>query len=174
MDVKTILAVVLSVGVILAYTLLFAPDPLPLEEGAETQEQTQPQMPSLFGGRSQPAVPLAELAPSTVTAADSEAAGTGGGAFAEDLIHRETDVFRIAFSRTGGTIASLQLKDHLDVNGDPVELVHRPEDGTEYLTVAFGGVDTAPSDDPFAFQQVDATTWEFSSDFVATDGTPFG
>lgn len=178
MDVKTILAVVLSVGVILAYTLLFAPDPLPLEEGAETQEQTQPQMPSLFGGRSQPAVPLAELAPSTVTAADSQAAGsqaagTGGGAFAEDLIHRETDVFRIAFSRTGGTIASLQLKDHLDVNGDPVELVHRPEDGTEYLTVAFGGVDTAPNDDPFAFQQVDATTWEFSSDFVATDGTPF-
>ena len=90
MDVKTILAVVLSVGVILAYTLLFAPDPLPLEEGAETQEQTQPQMPSLFGGRSQPAVPLADLAPSAVTAADSprrptpRRAGTGGGAFAED------------------------------------------------------------------------------------------
>ena len=39
--------------------------------------------------------------------------------------------------------------------------------------MAFGGVDTAPSDEPFAFQQIDATTWEFSRDLLATDGTPF-
>jgi YidC/Oxa1 family membrane protein insertase len=173
MDVKTILAVVLSVGVILAYTLLFAPDPLPLEEGAQTQEQTQPQLPSLFGGRSQPAAQPAELAPSAVAAVVSEAADTEIEEFAEDVIRRETDVFEIGFSRTGGTIASLRLKDHVDVNGQPVELVHRPDDGTEYLAVAFGGVDTVPSDDPFAFRQLDPTTWEFSRDFAATDGTPF-
>ncbi len=169
MDAKTIIAVVLSVGVILAYTLLFAPDPLPpLEEGGQTQERTPLQMPSLFGGRSQPAPQLAELEASPVVAAPAELAD-----FREDLIRSETDVFEIAFSRTGATIASLRLKEHLDVDGEPVELVHRPEAGTEYFAVAFGGVDTAPSDEPFAFQQIDATTWEFSRDFLATDGTPF-
>ena len=175
MDVKTILAVVLSVGVILAYTLIFAPDPLsmedggsPLEDGAQAQEQTQRQPQTLFGRRAEPQAQYAPLEASAVVAAPTELAE-----LADDLIRRETEVFEIGFSRTGGTIASLRLKEHLDVGGEPVELVHRPEDGTEYFAIAFGGVGTAPSDDPFAFREIDAVTWEFSRDYVATDGTAF-
>lgn len=167
MDAKTILAVVLSVGVILAYTLLLAPDPVPLAEDGQVPEQTQP-APSLFGGRSASAAQPVELSSSPVVAAQTEV-----GEIADDLIRRETDVFEIAFSRTGGTIASLRLKDHLDVGGEPVELVHRAEEGTEYLTIAFGGVHTAPADDPFAFRQIDELTWEFSRDYLASDGTQF-
>ena len=168
MDAKTILAVVLSVGVILAYTLLLAPDPLPPLEEGQTQEQPQPQAPSLFGGRSASAAQPVELTSSAVVAAPLEA-----GSPADDLIRRETDVFEIAFSRTGGTIASLRLKEHLDVGGEPVELVHRPDDGTEYLSIAFGGPHTAPSDDRFAFRQIDSLTWEFTREFLASDGVPF-
>ena len=173
MDIKTILAVVLSVGVILGYTLIFAPDPPSLDEGMPLQERDQPQVPSLFGGRSQSAAPLAELTLSSVVATLEEKGEGQIVGFSDDLIQRETDVFEIAFSRSGGNIASLRLKDHLDVDGNPVQLVHHPEDGTEYLAVSFGGVETAPTDDAFSFREIDASTWEFSRDFVATDGTPF-
>lgn len=168
MDAKTIIAVVLSVGIILAYTLIFSPK----EEMVPTQRQGQQQ--SVFDRRpeqrshNEPLHLSPVIAVPNCGAVESELEG-----IQNDLIRRDTEVFEIGFSRTGGNISSLRLKEHVDFSGDPVELVHRPGDGTEYFSITFGDWQTETSEDPFIFREIDASTWEFSCDFLAKDGTPF-
>ena len=132
MDAKTIIAVVLSVGVILAYTLIFAPK----DEMVPAQGQGQQQ--SVFDRRPEQRSQNDPLHLSPILAVPNcGAVESELEIIQNDLIKRDTEVFEIGFSRTGGNISSLRLKEHVDFGGEPVELVHRSGDGTEYFSITF-------------------------------------
>jgi YidC/Oxa1 family membrane protein insertase len=82
-------------------------------------------------------------------------------------IVEETDFYRITFSTEGGTIRSLQLKEHLEKNGKPVDMIFRGESEMDAFEVHFGRPNVEPVDAVFEYTQVGPDSYEFSRKFYA-------
>jgi YidC/Oxa1 family membrane protein insertase len=180
MDKRTLLAVVLSVIILIIGTVIMqkflpqtpaqpvqapaavaAPEATPAQaKGAETSAlvKTQQQSEATSPGK---VVPLAEVS------ADLLGSKT---------VTRETDVYRIAFSREGAVLTSLQLKKYKNVDGSPVEMIYASSKGQYPFSVSFGDYQQAPSSAVFALKEtVDSTKaiFEFSCNFNSSTGIPF-
>lgn len=94
---------------------------------------------------------------------------------AEDIIE-ETDLYIITFSPRGGTIKSLKLKEHVEKNDKPVDMIFSGESEINAFEIHFGRTDVKPVDDLFVYRQVGADAYEFSRDFYAppVDGSGDG
>ena len=87
-------------------------------------------------------------------------------------IVRETNLLKIKFSKTGGEITSLLLKEHLDVMGNPVQLIIKPNEH-KFFSIAFGQFNTKPVDADFEFTDLGNNRWQFSTELVSPDSVPF-
>lgn len=89
----------------------------------------------------------------------------------EDLENREiveeTEFYRITFSTEGGTIRSLKLKEHLEKNGKPVDMIFRGESEMDAFEIHFGRPNVEPVDEVFEYTQVGPDSYEFSRRFYA-------
>ncbi|MFW5776061.1 MAG: membrane protein insertase YidC [Spirochaetota bacterium] len=160
MDRRTLLAVVLSVIVItIGFSIqsILNPPPEPVQqEGAEQPQVTQEIEGAEEARQTGTEAPSAQ-ATGTVLAVPDE---TIGG---QERVY-ENDLVRVTMSPVGGAITSFELLEHMD-GEQPVDMVFRGTDDQRAMTLHFGD-HTAPAvDDLFAFQQIDANTFEFSRDF---------
>lgn len=128
MDRNTVLAIILSLGVLLAYQFFFAkPAPRPPQETPQGQPAPQGQ---LVPG--QPA--NLENAPSAAIKPLAEAAVPAE----EKIIHVETDFYSATFSSTGAAPRSWVLKTYKEPDGKGVSLLAKG--GTPLpLAAGFGG-----------------------------------
>ena len=101
MDKKTILAVVLSLGVFLAYQMFFAPPPPP-KQAAPAQESKQVSKDTAAKPPATPATAAAPKLAAKQTAAKKEAAPKD--------IKVETENYTAIFSTRGAALKSFQLK----------------------------------------------------------------
>jgi YidC/Oxa1 family membrane protein insertase len=113
MEKRVILAFVLSIAVMYAYTVLFSPRKPP-----ETAAQTQTEIPAPVNPGAKPpatVVPKAEAAGNT-TEADTQAEK------AEDYF-LDTPLYTATISNVGGVLKSFKLKAYKDAEGHPLELI---------------------------------------------------
>ncbi len=116
---RLFLAALLSLAVIMVWQMLFPPPP-PVSRSAEVQEAPAESVPEVEG-----AAPVT-TAPGVVSL-DSEPAPESQGppvaAVSEERIELETAHAQIVFSNRGAQLLSFRLKDYLDDDGEPLELV---------------------------------------------------
>ena len=116
MEKKTILAFVLSLAVLILWSILFAPKPAQKTEPSTKEETAQSQPAPTVSPQPAPAVQKMEK-PADSTASKAE----------EKEVVVETPLYRAVFSSTGASIKSFKLKKY-HVTADPdsplVELVH--------------------------------------------------
>ena len=167
MDRRTLLAVVLSVIVITIgfsiQSILFPPPEPVAPEGAE-----QPQVSDTVEPQRQTGEPGTDDQQTTTTAEPVQPTGTVVAVPAEAIGTQErvyqNELIRVTMSPNGGTITSFELLQHLD--GDqPVDMIFRGNEEQRAMTLHFGD-HTAPAvDELFAFQQINANTFEFTREF---------
>ena len=87
-------------------------------------------------------------------------------------IAKQTDLFDIVFEAEGGTITSLRLREHADVDGRLVDLVVRPGQD-RFFDIVFGDYRTEPLTVMFDFEQLDSHTFQFSRELLDLTGNPF-
>ena len=87
-------------------------------------------------------------------------------------IAKQTDLFDIVFDPEGGTITSLRLREHADVDGRLVDLVVRPGHD-QFFDIVFGDYRTEPLRALFDFEQLDTHSFQFSRDLLDQNGAPF-
>lgn len=116
MEKKTILAFVLSLAVLIAWSVLFAPKPAQKTEPSTKEETVQ----------SQPA-PTASPQPAPAVQKMERPAGSMASTAEEKEVVVETPLYRAVFSSTGASIKSFKLKKyHLtaDLDSPLVDLAH--------------------------------------------------
>ena len=116
MEKKTILAFVLSLAVLIAWSVLFAPKPAQKTEPSTKEETVQ----------SQPA-PTASPQPAPAVQKMERPAGSMASTAEEKEVVVETPLYRAVFSSTGASIKSFKLKKyHLTADSDSplVDLAH--------------------------------------------------
>ncbi len=185
MDKRTLLAVVLSVIILIAGTVImqvFLPKPpaqpaqsstAPATTAAPAQESTPAQ--SAAAEASPAAKPQAQ-AQATAPGKVVPVAGAGADASGPVIITRETDVFRMTFSREGAVLTSVQLKKFTNVDGSPVEMVYESSVGQRPFDVSFGDYQAAAVNSVFALRETvesNRTIFDFSGNFLSASGVPF-
>ena len=180
MDKNTLLAIILSVVVIsvgfLIQGVLFPTEPIP-------QTETAAEAPPAEGG--QPAAETsstAEAAGSSSATAETTGTQPAGrnvlqpveleSALVEDTLITETDLFRITFSNKGGTISSLELKDHLDGN-EYVDIINSGTTDINGFNIRFGGINAEPVTALFQLRRPNENTVEYYREFYDPNGVPF-
>jgi YidC/Oxa1 family membrane protein insertase len=119
---RALLAFVLSMLVLLAWSLVFQPEPQKPPEPPPAAESTAPAP----AGQAPPAA--APVSPAKVQVAPAAAAPVVKAAAAEQVIVVENDLYRVEFSNRGGVVRSWQLKDYRDAAKPPKTLdVVQPE-----------------------------------------------
>ena len=181
MEKNTVLAIVLSVAVIVVFTVVqgifFAPKhpaaAQPRQEPVSSAAPTQPAYP-----------PVPELqAPvesGSLQAAETQKPPLETGPYAADLsagmielgdrepVVIETEVMIVTFSRAGGDIVSWKLKDHKDKDG-MVDMILSGSKEARAFTVAFGGLNAQPVTAVFDVKKSDYSV-EFSQNFIVPSG----
>jgi YidC/Oxa1 family membrane protein insertase len=112
MDNKTLLAVVLSIMVLVVWSVLFKPAPVPEQESPARKTDAVE-------------IPSADRGPSQLPQVEHEeplfVPETGG----TDIVV-ETDLYRAVFSTRGAVIKSWRLKEYRDDAQEPVALLRKP------------------------------------------------
>jgi len=169
MEKRTVLAVVLSVVVLIAFYIvqgiLFPPRREAPSPGRAGQQVTPIADQSL---------PLTEQVPlnspppipDTNNAAAANQANTGAdsGPEWEQRVTIETELLTVVLSSAGGDVVSWKLKNHKDDN-DLVEMVLSGNNEAHAFTVAFGGLGAQPLSSLFYVNRVSEYTIEFYRDF---------
>jgi len=120
MEKRFFVALGLSLLIILAWNMMFAPpEPPPRSPQTPTEETTAP---AEIDRAAEPVPPAGEV--------DSPPGGDGSApswdaraATAEREVVVENDLVRVTFTNRGARIVSWQLKEYLDPEGDPLELI---------------------------------------------------
>ena len=161
MDRKTLIGLGLIMAIVVVYMQFFLfPETEPIDpEVAETLELADPRPEALSDS-------FADFA-SPINVADEQATF----AFTEPIA-KQTDLFDIVFDPQGGSITSLRLREHADVEGRHVDLVVRPGQD-RFFDVVFGDYRTEPLTALFDFEQLDAYTFQFSRVLLDQNGAPF-
>jgi YidC/Oxa1 family membrane protein insertase len=76
----------------------------------------------------------------------------------------DTDLLTVTFSTVGGTVSSLQLKEHLDKNA-PLEMIQNGESGINAFNIYFGSSNSSVVNELFFYKKVNAYTHEFYRNF---------
>ena len=197
MDRKTILAVVISVVIIvggmLLQSVLFPPQPV--APGAAPGSAAKPA--ATESGQGTQAAPgattqsapaqVSQQAPVTATNASTVAIAGKVVPLPESAppssqsrtVERDTDLYTLTFSSSGGTLSSVRLKKYRNLDGSPVEMVLLPKTetaGTLPFAIAFGDYKAEQLDVPFALiERSDSkqSTFDFSRTFLSPTGVPF-
>ena len=165
MEKRTLLAIVLSMGVMMVFFILqdaFAPPPPPAQQAHE------------IPGHIQETIFQEEVV--AVRPADAEAAVGELVPLQEVVV--ETDRIRVVLSNAWGNIVSFQLLSHFD-RGQPVEMILSGDAPSQAFTVAFGNLDEVmagrirPEERNFRVRRVSPLIVEFSQDFETAAGGPF-
>jgi len=178
MEKRTLLAIVLSLGVMVGFlwlqSVLFPPpEPKPPSEQAYQSPPTVAESPTTA-----PTVPPIEKTdepPSAQVASVPEAAVEEIGA---ETVVVETDILRVVLSNAGGDIVSFKLKNHLD-HGEPVEMIFAGNAGSQAFSIALGNMDDViakrvmPINSNFRVRRISNLVVEFSQDFINPTGGNF-
>ena len=192
MDRKTLLAVVISVVIIvggmLLQSVLFPPtEPAPqATQQSAPQSSSAPQPAATQGGEAAQPAPAASPAaaaggtvttavPGTVVAlADSAPPASQG-----ETIARETDLYTLTFSTSGGTLSSVKLNKYKSVDGSLVEMLLAPKTATvgeQPFAISFGDYKAEQLTVPFTLRETSTgnqSSYEFSRTFLSPTGVPF-
>ena len=184
MEKNTILAVVLSIVVLVAFYVvqgIFFPPrpPVPAAQSASTvseapsgapvQEQAAPVAPSA----SPPGETALVIAPNAAPAA-GQTGEPDPGPRTEQRVTIDTGLISVVLSNAGGDVVSWKLKEH-DDKEDFVEMVLSGNSEAHAFTVAFGGLNTQPVTSFFYVNRLSDYTVEFYRDFsipAANGGEP--
>ncbi len=176
MDKRTLLAVVLSVIVMVAgffiISLLTPKAPAPASQTAAVQEPT----PTPASSAPAPASGGTQSAAQSAAPGKVVPAAAAGESAASQPIVRETDVYRMTFSRQGAVLTSLQLKNYHNLDGTPVEMLYKSSRGQYPFEIAFGDYQqpaTAAGFDLKETAEGDKTIFDFSCIYLSATGVPF-
>jgi YidC/Oxa1 family membrane protein insertase len=185
MDKRTLLAVVISVviligGSFLQYVLFppAAPKPAATQPAAPvttTGSQSQSTQTSAHAEAAAPSASQTTGVPAGKSGAIVAVAETGQNQNAPETFTRETSRFRLVFSRVGGVLTSIQLREFKNADGSPVEMVLSSKDQYPF-EVSFGDYKTPWTTDLFDIKEtVDSkgSLFEFSRSFLSATGVPF-
>ena len=183
MDKRTLIAIVLSVVIIVGFSvvqqLFLKPAPAKAEQ-TTTAQSSQTTSPSPQGTSAAQSSAAAQAAPPTPAPAPAKTAAVEpvpepGVQTGPETIVRETGVFRLTFSRVGGVLTSIQLRKYKNLDGTPVDMV-LTKDNQYPFELSFGDYQDPWTTALFNFKEtVDGklTDYEFSRTFTSLDGVPF-
>ena len=180
MDKRTLLAVVLSVVILIAGTVImqvFLPKTPAQTSEAPAAAAAEDSTPAVTSAVSAP--PAAKPETQSQTTAPGKVvpvASAGAEASGPMSIARETDVYRMTFSREGASLTSVQLKKFTNVDGSPVEMVYESSVGQHPFDISFGDHQAEAVDTVFALKETvesNRTVFDFSGTFLSTSGVPF-
>jgi len=131
-EIRALIAVVLSLGVMIGWQLIFAPEPpapMPAAVGTETPGVEAPE--GMAGGsrgmgadgRRAAGDPGTQPAGDGPTAEAPVAARTPVGADAEERVVVETTRYRLTLTNRGARLSGVILKDYSQADGSPLEMV---------------------------------------------------
>ncbi len=187
MDKRTLLAVVISVAILIAGTLiqqwLFPAPPSrqtptpaatqPATEGQQgSQPQPQPAGASTTAGQQAPGKPAGIAAPGVVVPVPQSGAIQPG----LEKVERDTSLFHLTFSREGGVLTSIQLKKFKNANGSLVDMVLPSTTGQYPFDISFGDYKTPWITVAFDLKETvspQQSVFEFSRAFLSVTGVPF-
>ena len=166
MEKRTILAVVLSMGVMVAFMMI--------QDSMNPRQPAPGQQAQEFPGQAQEHLFREEIVPFVPPAlVEGEELVREIVPFQEVVV--ETDRIRVVLSNVWGNIASFQLLNHFD-RGQPVEMIMTGDAPSHAFAVAFGNLDDVmagrirPEERNFRVNRISNLIVEFSQDF----GTPAG
>jgi YidC/Oxa1 family membrane protein insertase len=171
MDKNTVIAVALSVVVIIGSMTLqakfFPPSEQPEAAAPAATQSEQPAETTAPAG--QPAAPMS-VQPAAVLPPLEEA-------LEEETIRMETGVFDLTFSNRGAVLTSAQLKDYVNTDGSPVEMVLTEESGRYPFSLQLGSyTELKEQAAEQLFYHTESLTGEridFYRDFYGRTGIPF-
>lgn len=176
MEKRTLLAVVLSVVIIVAgmviQSVFFPPAARTAQTTAAPQTAAPASKPAESARTPEVSVAATPSAPGEVKAVQEETA-----AEIDVPIVRETDVFRLVFSRKGGDLSSVQLKKFKNTDGSLVEMIIADDTGQNPFGISFGNYLADPLHGAFKLTrdtyEGQGVQVEFTADLLAPDGVPF-
>jgi len=175
MEKRTLLAIVLSLGVMVGFLWLQSvlyppPPPKPPSEQTSQSPVTSAESPA-----SAPATERIDEPQATQVSSIPEAAAEE---IREETVVVETDLLRVVLSNAGGDIISFKLKNHLD-HGEPVEMIFAGSSGSQAFSVALGNMEDViakrvmPINSNFRVRRISNLIVEFSRDFLNPSGGSF-
>ncbi|MBA7621135.1 Membrane protein insertase YidC [subsurface metagenome] len=167
MDKKTIIAVVLAVFVIIGSMIIqsvfFPTKEIP--PAAETAE-AEPEAATEIWTEAEEAPSIALSSERLLTAKEED--------LKEESFILETEVYQVTLSNRGGIITSIQLKEFVNRDGTPLEMVLSKESGRYPFSIHFGDMNSPAVDELFHYQQaLVGNKVEFSREFQSPAGVPF-
>jgi YidC/Oxa1 family membrane protein insertase len=176
MEKKTLLAVVLSIAVLVAFYVIqgiFFPRKQESPSAGRAGQQVTPVAEQPAPVTEQPPLNSPPMTPDTNTAVAAGQTDTGAdsGPEWEQRVTIETELLTVVLSSAGGDVVSWKLKNHQD-NDDLVEMVLSGNNEAHAFTVAFGGLNTQPISSLFYVNRLSEYSVEFYRDFsVPNNGT---
>jgi YidC/Oxa1 family membrane protein insertase len=175
MEKRTLLAIVLSLGVMVGFLWLQSvlyppPEPKPPSEQAYQSPAT--------GAESAAPVPATEKIDTPQSTQVSSLPEAAAEEIREETVVVETDLIRVVLSNAGGDIVSFRLKNHLD-HGEPVEMIFAGNSGSLAFSIALGNMDDViakrvlPITNNFRVRRISSLIVEFSMDFINPSGGSF-
>jgi YidC/Oxa1 family membrane protein insertase len=175
MEKRTLLAIVLSLGVMVGFLWLQSvlyppPEPKPPSEQTSQSPAT--------GAESPVPAPVTERIDEPQAAQVSSLPEAAAEEIREETVVVETDLLRVVLSNAGGDIVSFRLKNHLD-HGDPVEMIFAGSSGSQAFSIALGNMEDViakrvmPINSNFRVRRISNLIVEFSRDFLSPSGGTF-
>ena len=178
MDVRTIIAVVLSVviivGSMVVQNVFFSKNDEAVDAGSYEGER-ESDVQSDTGTTSDRVTSdqvTSDRDSSDRTSSDRIVADVVSTAEAREIV-KETDLYRITFTTRGGTITSIQLKEFQNADGSPVEMVLAGDTDRYPFSIHFGGIQSPPDEGVYQYREVDFNKWEFIKTYRSPSGVPF-
>ncbi len=172
MDKNTIIAVVVIFLLVLVFQFMFL-RPKIKQQNEQRAQELQGQMEEKQQEQKKEETQKKETLEETKLA---PSLSTPGRKAEVKVVSVETRHYSIKISTAGARIVSMRLKDYMDKNGMPVELVAYDEDD-EILPfeVHFDRLKNVPFGDrtPFYAQKLSDQAWVFYQDFKDKNGVPF-
>jgi YidC/Oxa1 family membrane protein insertase len=164
MEKNTILAIVLSVVVVVGWTIVqgifFTPEMPPANPAPVTANQSVIQESSPTLG----AIPESSGIVNQAAAENITDAAINSENLVEEQITMETNLVSVVFSNKGGDIVSYKLKEHKDQN-NLVEMILPGTAEPHAFSIAFGDYGAQPIQNLFQVHRVSDTIIEFSRNF---------
>ncbi len=171
MDKNTIIAVVVIFLIVLAFQFFFLRPRLE-EKGAEVQEQITEEQKEL----EEEAVVEDTGAEAEEKPGEREEIAAFDETIVEsEIVSIETNVYSVEISNEGASIISFRLKEYLDSNDEPVELVEYNDGDVRPFEVHFDRLRDISQGDrtPFQVEKISDTVYSFHRDFQDENGRPF-
>jgi YidC/Oxa1 family membrane protein insertase len=173
MEKRTLLAIVLSLGVMVGFLWLQSvlyppPEPKPPSEQTYQSPVAESQAPA----------PVTEIIDEPQNAQVSSIPEAAAEGIREETVIVETDLIRVVLSNVGGDIISFRLKNHLD-HWEPVEMIFAGNAGSQAFSVALGNMEDViakrvlPINSNFRVRRISSLIVEFSGDFLSPSGGTF-